>query len=123
MKKIILGSLFAFAMLSCNKKETGEKSNGDLTANPSTQNVKVSGETLVQNSDCVGCHNKDEKMVGPSYKAIAAKYKSTDANIDMLADKIINGGSGNWGQVPMQAHVGLSKVDAKEMVKYILAQK
>ena len=122
MTKIILGSLLFVALISCNKNEKGETSNGDLSSKNSAK-VQLSGDVLVQNSDCVGCHNKDEKMVGPSYKEIAAKYPKTDANIDLLADKIINGGSGNWGQVPMQAHVGLSKDDAKEMVKYILAQK
>jgi cytochrome c len=129
MKNIILGSLIAFAVISCNKTETIEKSNGNLVVKDSTQNransakVEVGGDVLIQNADCVSCHNRDQKMVGPSYKAIAAKYKSTNANIDMLADKIINGGAGNWGQVPMSAHVGLSKEDAKEMVKYILNQK
>ncbi|SFI53423.1 c-type cytochrome [Halpernia frigidisoli] len=122
MKNVILFSVLSFALFSCNKKETGEKSDGNLIENNSAK-VQLSGEVLIQNSDCVGCHNKDEKMVGPSYKEIASKYPTNDKNIDMLAYKIINGGSGNWGRVPMQAHVGLSKEDAKEMVKYILAQK
>lgn len=129
MKNIILGSLLGFAVISCNKTESSEKSNGDLAVKDSTQNtenstkVKVGGDVLIQNADCFSCHNKDEKMVGPSYKEIATKYKSTDANIVMLAAKIINGGAGNWGQVPMSAHVGVSKEDAKEMVKFILSQK
>jgi len=54
---------------------------------------------------------------------VAAKYEATDANIDMLADKIIEGGSGHWGDVPMTAHAGMSKENAKLMVKYILSLK
>ncbi|HEY0271964.1 MAG TPA: c-type cytochrome [Chitinophaga sp.] len=81
------------------------------------------GETLEASLDCKTCHKVDMKVVGPSFREIAAKYKPTDENINMLAGKIISGGSGNWGTVAMTPHPDLSKDDAKEIVKYILAQK
>ncbi|RYU86501.1 cytochrome C [Mucilaginibacter terrigena] len=79
------------------------------------------GEALMANSDCNTCHNASSKVIGPALTEIAKKYK--DSDIDMLADKVIKGGSGNWGTVPMTAHPDLAVADAKEMVKYILSVK
>ncbi|MCC8410197.1 c-type cytochrome [Mucilaginibacter sp. UR6-1] len=81
------------------------------------------GGELIKASDCLTCHKEDVKLVGPAYADVAKKYQPTAANIDMLADKVIAGGSGNWGQIPMSPHPNVSKNDAKEMVKYILAVK
>jgi cytochrome c len=81
------------------------------------------GEALVKKSDCLACHNAKVKIVGPAYVAVAAKYPATPANIDKLANKIIAGGAGSWGEVPMSPHPALSISDAKEMVKYILSLK
>jgi cytochrome c len=83
----------------------------------------VKGGKLLKAADCLTCHREDVKLVGPAYADVAKKYKPTTANIDMLAGKIIAGGSGNWGQIPMTPHPNVSKDDAKEMVKYILAVK
>ena len=60
------------------------------------------------------------KLVGPSYKEVAAKYKGDNSAPDMLAKKIIKGGSGNWGPIPMPPH-SLSNADALMLAKYILA--
>lgn len=79
------------------------------------------GEALMANSDCNTCHNAQSKIIGPALVDIAKKYKESD--IDMLAQKVIKGGSGNWGTVPMTAHPDLAVADAKEMVKYILSVK
>lgn len=81
------------------------------------------GEKLIAKSDCIGCHNKDKKVVGPSYVDIANKYAANDKNINYLSGKIIKGGSGIWGTLPMGAHASLTKNDAKSMVKYILSLK
>jgi cytochrome c len=81
------------------------------------------GEALIKKSDCLACHNAKVKIVGPAYVAVAAKYPATPANIDKLANKIIAGGAGAWGEVPMSPHPTLSISDAKEMVKYILSLK
>ena len=78
---------------------------------------------LIASSDCLTCHKVDEKITGPSYREVSQKYEATDANIEMLAGKIIKGGSGVWGQVPMTPHDSVSVDDAKTMVKYILALK
>ena len=81
------------------------------------------GAKLIAGSDCLGCHKEDVKLVGPAYKDVAKKYASNDANVAMLANKIITGGKGHWGEIPMSAHPGLSLSDAKEMTKYILSLK
>lgn len=119
---------FGFLILfSCSKKE---ETLTDVNAVKTISNVKDSiinltpeeeGKTLVEGADCLTCHKIDAKLIGPSYQEIAAKY--TEADLDLLADKIVNGGSGVWGDVPMSAHPGLDKENAKKMVKYILSQK
>lgn len=81
------------------------------------------GEGLIKGSDCLACHNATKKIVGPAYVNVAAKYPATEENIDHLATKIIEGGSGVWGAIPMSPHPAISKDDAKEMVKYILSLK
>jgi len=84
-------------------------------------NSSDKGLSLIEGADCLSCHKMDEKLIGPSYKDVAAKY--TEADIDMLADKIIEGGKGNWGDIPMTPHAEMSKENAKSMVKYILSLK
>ncbi len=81
------------------------------------------GGELIKASDCLTCHKEDVKLVGPAYADVAKKYTATESNINKLADKVIAGGAGNWGQIPMSPHPNVSKSDAKEMVKYILAVK
>ncbi|WP_230383765.1 c-type cytochrome [Pedobacter endophyticus] len=83
----------------------------------------TAGEKLINKSDCIGCHNKVNKIIGPAYMDIAKKYPATEKNINYLSDKIIKGGSGVWGTMPMTAHATLKKDDAKLMVKYILSLK
>ncbi|MBF9254337.1 c-type cytochrome [Pontibacter sp. 172403-2] len=79
------------------------------------------GESLIASSDCLSCHQIDKKLVGPAYKDVAKKYEATEKNIDYLSSKIIQGGAGVWGQIPMTPHPDLSKENASEMVKYILS--
>ncbi len=81
------------------------------------------GERLIAKSDCVGCHKLDKKLIGPAYTEIAKKYPNNDKNVNYLAGKIIKGGSGVWGTMPMSAHSSLKKDDAKSMAKYILSLK
>ncbi|MFE3848481.1 c-type cytochrome [Flavobacterium sp. LB3P45] len=81
------------------------------------------GEKLIATSDCVGCHKLDKKLIGPSYLDIAKKYAATEKNINYLSGKIIKGGAGVWGTIPMAAHASLKKVDAKTMATYILSLK
>ncbi|WP_164464823.1 c-type cytochrome [Chryseobacterium indologenes] len=79
------------------------------------------GFKLIEGADCLACHKIDSKLIGPSYQDVASKY--TKADIERLAQKIIEGGKGNWGDIPMTPHEGLSKDDAQQMVKYILSLK
>ena len=88
-----------------------------------TQKQNGNGEQLINKSDCIGCHKKDSKLIGPSYLDIAKKYPKTEKNIKLLADKIIKGGTGVWGQIPMTPHPKVTDTEAKYMVKYILSLK
>jgi cytochrome c len=79
------------------------------------------GKNLIAKSDCLSCHKDDVKLLGPAYVDVAKKYPESAKNIDFLATKIIKGGAGNWGDIPMSPHADLPKADAQEMVKYILS--
>lgn len=79
------------------------------------------GAKLISLSDCLACHKEEEKLVGPAYLEVAKKYEMNDKNVAYLAGKIIKGGSGVWGQVPMTPHPDISEEDAKAMASYILS--
>jgi cytochrome c len=79
------------------------------------------GEKVMAKSDCRTCHNPQEKTVGPSYKQIAERYKNTPENLEMLAQKVMKGGSGVWGIAAMSAHPDLQPEDAKAMVAYVMS--
>lgn len=81
------------------------------------------GEKLIAKSDCIGCHKLDKKLIGPSYLEIANKYPANEKTISYLSEKIIKGGSGVWGTLPMGAHASMKKDEAKIIVKYILSLK
>jgi len=102
---------------------TEADTNATKTGSSTTTAELAPGAKLMAGSDCNTCHKADVKVVGPALKDIAAKYPPTDANIETLTDKVIKGGSGHWGDVPMAAHPQLAKNDVKEMVKYILSLK
>ncbi len=79
------------------------------------------GLLAIQNSDCAACHNPSVKTVGPAYIQIASRYHGDDEAYGALVRKIIEGGSGQWGEVPMTPHPGLSEAEAGVMVDYILS--
>ena len=81
------------------------------------------GESLIAAADCNTCHKVDVKIIGPAFQDVAAKYPATETNIETLAKKVIDGGKGNWGDIPMTPHPTVSLDDAKEMVKYVLSLK
>lgn len=129
----------SLAANSCSKKETVETApasnvmieepkatepttTSDVTTATATAAApEAEGKALVEGSDCLSCHKVDAKLIGPSYQDVAAKY--TDADLDRLAQKIIDGGKGVWGDIAMTPHAGLSKEDAQKMVKYVLSLK
>jgi cytochrome c len=128
MKKLtyLLGCL-TFVFASCgggdSSKTESTSTNTETTASAGEAGAVHKGKQLIDKSDCLGCHNETTKVVGPSYVDVAAKYPMSELNVDELADKIIRGGAGVWGDVPMTPHPNLSKEDAKEMVNYILSLK
>ena len=83
----------------------------------------ASPEQLLQKYACLACHAVDKKVIGPSYKEVAAKYAGDKNALDALAKKVKAGGQGVWGQIPMPPHPQVSDADLQAMVKYILAQK
>ena len=83
----------------------------------------AAGAQLIAKSDCSTCHKEQEKLIGPAFADVAKKYTSSEAVIDTLANKIVKGGSGNWGTVPMSPHPAISIDDAKTMAQYILSLK
>ncbi len=78
---------------------------------------------LATSKNCMACHAVDKKLVGPSYKDVAGKYKADKTAVDKLATKIIKGGSGVWGAVPMPANAQVNEADAKKLAAWILATK
>jgi cytochrome c len=128
-------ALLALAGLTfaCGGGEKSAETSAEATASAEAAPVEVSledkykddpvyikGLEKVKGSDCTGCHQVERKLIGPSYADVAAKYPNTEENVAMLAQKVIAGGVGVWGEIPMSAHVGLSEEDAKDMVRYIL---
>ena len=78
-------------------------------------------EKLYASLDCKACHTMDAKSIGPSLKDIAGRYRGKAGAVDVLAGKVISGGSGNWGTYAMSAHPDLSVQDSKSLVSYILS--
>jgi cytochrome c len=76
---------------------------------------------LATAKNCMACHAIEKKLVGPSYKNIATKYAGQADAVDKLAGKIIKGGSGAWGAVPMPANAQINDADARKLVAWILA--
>ena len=88
---------------------------------PEEQSQK--GKVLIAYSDCYTCHTEDKRSKGPAFRDIAKRYPVNDGYIELLARKIILGGSGAWGYPVMAPHADISVDDAKLMVKYILSLK
>jgi Cytochrome c551/c552 len=129
MKKIIYSLVTITAcviIVACGpKKETAATEDFGTPTEESAPAVAVDliaqGESLVKASDCKTCHHSVNKIVGPSHTDVAKKYEFTDANVKLLAEKIIKGGSGVWGEIPMAAHPDINQVDAEKMARYVLS--
>lgn len=128
MKKvftILFATSIVASFIACGGSETTNKAidaatTADISADPNYQK----GLDLVAKSDCLTCHKINEKSTGPAYSEVAAKYAgAADTTITRIAGKIISGGAGNWGAVPMTPHPQVSQTDAEQMVKYILLLK
>ena len=131
-KTLLILACATLAIASCGspgssdkQEETTSATTTETTATASTAAPAemLPGEKLINTNDCIGCHNRTEKVIGPAYVDIAAKYPSNDENISHLADVVIAGSKGTWGDLQMTPHPNLSKDDAKLMVTWILSQK
>jgi cytochrome c len=78
---------------------------------------------LATSKNCMSCHAVERKVLGPSFKDIAAKYKDDKNAANALATKIIKGGSGVWGPVPMPANNQVSEAEAKKLAAWVLSSK
>ncbi|QNK67905.1 c-type cytochrome [Variovorax sp. PAMC26660] len=78
---------------------------------------------LATSKNCMSCHAVERKVLGPSFKDVAAKYKDDKGAVDTLASKIMKGGSGVWGPVPMPANNQVSEADAKKLAAWVLSTK
>lgn len=86
-------------------------------------NPAFADEALAKSKNCLSCHAIDKKILGPSYKDVAKKYAGDAKAASMLADKVIKGGSGNWGAIPMPANAQVSEAESKKLVAWILSLK
>ncbi len=102
MKQILVAAVAAGALLS---------------------NVAFASEQLAKEKNCLACHAIDQKLVGPAYKDVAAKYKGDKSAEAKLATKIQKGGSGVWGAIPMPANPQVSDAEAKTLAHWILGLK
>ncbi len=80
-------------------------------------------EALAKSKNCLSCHAMDKKVVGPAFKDIAKKYAGDAKAADALAAKVIKGGSGVWGPVPMPANAQVSAAESKKLVTWVLSAK
>jgi cytochrome c len=134
MKKLLLIPVALLTLIACNnnsstteeKKDSGTTATNtapaevDITANPDYK----AGLSLIAKNDCLTCHSVNDKINGPAYKDVANKYATAgDTIVTHLAKKIIAGGSGVWGEIPMTPHPTVSQADAEQMVKYVLLLK
>lgn len=78
-------------------------------------------QALATSKNCMACHAVDKKLVGPSYKDVAKKYADQKDAADKLAAKIIKGGAGVWGPIPMPANAQVNEAEAKKLAAWVLA--
>ena len=105
MKKITILLFALMLMVACNSGKSAKEA-----------------KDMIAKNDCYTCHKIDEPLTGPPYAEVAKRYaNSPDTIVNYLADKVITGGKGKWGEIFMTPHYGISKDDARAMVKYILS--
>jgi cytochrome c len=83
----------------------------------------LADQALATAKNCMACHAVDKKLVGPAFKDIAKKYAGDKSAEAKLADKIVKGGSGAWGPIPMPANPQVNEAEAKKLAAWVLATK
>ncbi len=104
MKKLLAATFTAFAALAASTSAMA-----DLK--------------LATDKNCMACHAVDKKVVGPGYKDIATKYAGQKDAVDMLAGKILKGGAGVWGPIPMPANAQVSAAESKVLATWVMSLK
>ena len=131
MKRILIFPIAIALIVGCNSSDTSSSNKADSTSTttPATTDLSSNpdyqkGLQLEAVNDCKTCHGIDTKIQGPSFREIANKYGGMpDTIVSHLANKIITGGGGEWGEILMTPHPTLPKEDAEAIVKYILLLK
>lgn len=130
-----LAFILSFTIFAAACGNSGETKSADTkdtastaTSAPATASANDKGLELIGASDCTTCHRLNKASsgasIGPAYDEVAAKYSpAADTTVDRIVKKIISGGSGIWGTIPMTPHPSVKEADVREMVKYILALK
>ncbi|MDO9420369.1 MAG: c-type cytochrome [Herminiimonas sp.] len=86
-------------------------------------NMALANADLAKAKNCMACHSVNNKVLGPAFKDIGAKYAGQKGAEDKLVQKVMKGGSGVWGTVPMPANGQVSEAEARTLVKWILTLK
>ncbi|MFC7518375.1 c-type cytochrome [Herbaspirillum sp. GCM10030257] len=94
-----------------------------LAAGALVSNAAMANADLAKSKNCMACHAVGNKVVGPSFKDVAAKYAGQKDAEDKLVQKIIKGGAGVWGAVPMPANPQVSEAEARTLTKWVLSVK
>lgn len=104
MKKLLAATFTAFAALAASTSAMADMK-------------------LATDKNCMACHAVDKKVVGPGYKDIATKYAGQKDAVDMLAGKILKGGAGVWGPIPMPANAQVSAAESKVLATWVMSLK
>ena len=94
-----------------------------LAAGLACAGAALADEALAKAKNCLACHNADKKIVGPSYKEVAKKYAGQKDAEAKLVEKVLKGGKGSWGDVPMPPNATVKPEEAAKLVKWILSLK
>jgi cytochrome c len=96
-----------------------------LAAGALITNVAMAADPadLAKSKNCLACHSIANKVVGPAYKDVAAKYAGQKDAENKLVQKVLKGGSGAWGAIPMPANTQVTDAEAHTLVKWILSLK
>jgi cytochrome c len=125
MKKTILVLSAVVLFIACGGNDEKKAENNETASTEQkTEDPELKrGFDMIAKSDCFTCHKTSEKSTGPAYTVVAAAYENNQESIDYLAGKIISGGSGKFGEIPMTPHPTLALDSAKIMAKYVLSLK
>lgn len=91
------------------------------TATDATTETSAETGVLAKNSSCLNCHGIDNKIVGPAFNDVAAKYRGDKAAAGTLVNTVKNGGSGNWGAIPMSPNPGVTEQNIETLIQWVLS--